>query len=454
MGPRPNSIETFHFLETRRSVIQVLILTGLLLRTGDSQAVDAKPDEERAAQVNRLIHQLDAPQLTERDAAERQLHALGPDVLPLLPAIDNRTSPEVTKRLSRLRQNLMRIQARSAAEPTLVTLHGEDLSLADVLAAISKQTGNPIEDHRAAFGQEAKPIHVTVDFDKTPYWKALDQVLDQAGLTLYGFGGKRGALVINRPPGAAPRAANACYAGMFRLEPVRFEAQRDLQNEKLGGLRLFVDVSWEPRLQPFSILQPLAEVSATGNHGEKIAAANPGANVETLIREGLSTAELELPFELPQRSTDTVQVLQGKLVALVPGPFEDFRFDELPLAQGAARAKPLELRKAGTTVTLEAVLPNNDVWEARLRLRFEAPPTALESHRGWVFDNQAFFEDAQGQQIEPGGLEQTLHSQDELGINYLFDLPHGPQGMTFVYRTPLVVLQWPVDYEFHDLRLP
>ncbi len=288
------------------------------------------------SRCGRLVRQLDSPKLTERDAAERALHELGPDILPLLPPIDAGMTPEVTKRVSRLRQNLMRIQAQAAAQPTLVTLHGKDLPLADVLAEISKQTGNPIEDYRAAFNQEARPIRVSVDFDKTPFWRALDAVLDQAGLTLYGFGGKPGALVINRPPGAGPRAAKVAYAGVFRLEPVRFEAQRDLQNEKLGGLRLFVDVSWEPRLQPFSILQPLADVSATGNHGDTIAPANPQAKTETLIREGLSTAELELPFELPQRDTESISVLKGKLVALVPGPLEAFRFEQLPLAQGAA----------------------------------------------------------------------------------------------------------------------
>ncbi len=212
-------------------MISLLIGTTLWLAAADA----APPDEALARQVAALVRQLDSVQLTERDAAEKELRELGPAVLPMLPAISDRTSAEVAKRLERLRQQLMREQATEATRASLVTLRGKKLPLAEVLAEIAKQTGNPISDHRADFGQQADPRHVDVDLDKTSFWQALDQVLDQAGLTLYGFAGERGAFVINRPPDAAPRAAQACYAGMFRLQPVRFEAQRDLRNEKLGG---------------------------------------------------------------------------------------------------------------------------------------------------------------------------------------------------------------------------
>ncbi len=207
-------------------------------------------------------------------------------------------------------------------------------------------------------------------------------------------------------------------------------------------------------MQPFSILQPLADVTATADSGELLATAGRHAQLETLVREGISTAELEIPFELPQRSAKSVKLLKGKLVALVPGVMEDFRFDELPLAAGGARPKAIAQRKAGTTVTVDSVRTNNDIWEVNLRIRFDAPSTALESHRSWVFNNQAYFTDAAGTRLDFGGLEQTLHTNEELGFKYLFDLPNGPAKLTFVYRSPLMVLEMPVEYEFHDLPLP
>ena len=105
-------------------------------------------------------------------------------------------------------------------------------------------------------------------------------------------------------------------------------------------------------------------------------------------------------------------------------------------------------------MTLDEVRKNNDAWTVNLRVRVEVPTRALESHRGWILENQAFFQDSKGNRIQPGGLEQTMHTKDEIGINYLFDLPRGPQDLTFVYRTPLAVFELPVEYEFRDLRLP
>lgn len=431
-------------------MISLLICTGLLLAPGG----EPNADDALARQVAGLVGELDAPQLTARDEAESKLRSLGADVLPLLPASDERLSAEAARRVARLRQQLLRAQAVAATRSSVVTLKGDDLPLAEVMAEITRQTGNALTDHRAAFGQRPDEVRVKAAFDKTPYWRALDNVLDQAGLTLYGFAGQRGAFVVNRPPGVADRAGKASYDGMFRLEPLRFEAQRDLRNESLGSLRFFMELSWEPRLQPVAIVQRLADTSAVGDSGEAIGPASRRAEPETLLRAGFSTTELEVPLVLPKPGTEKISLIRGKLVALVPGPLVDFRFDALPLAEKNERPKPVEQRQGGTVVTLGEVRKNNEVWQAQLRVRFEAPASALESHRGWILDNQAFFLDAGGNRLEPGGVEHTLRGKDEVGVNYLFDLPDGPQNLSFVYRTPLVVLELPLAYEFRDLRLP
>ena len=431
-------------------MISVLIGSLLVLAPAEAAAGDAA----RAAQVERLVRQLDSTQLTQRDAAERQLLELGASVLPALPAIDQRTSAEVATRLARLQQKLLRTQALAAAEPTLVTLKGDDLALSEVLATISKQTGNPIVDHRPAFGEEQRESRIRVDFDKTPFWRAIDSVLDQAGLTLYGFTGQRGAFAVGRPPGAAPRAAQAYYAGMFRFEPLKFVAVRDLRNPSMESLKFFMEVTWEPRMQPFAIMQPLAEVSVTVDGGQPLAVMGAEAEPESLVREGISTVELEIPLSLPKRDVKTIARLGGKLLVLMPGPLEDFRFSELPLAARNRPASRVEQRKAGALVIVDHLRKNNDAWEVAVRVKFEGPSAALESHRSWILENQAFFEQADGTRIEPAGIEQTVQNKEETGINYFFDLKDGPKNLTFVYRTPIVVLELPVTYEFRDLPLP
>ena len=407
-----------------------------------------------AVRVTQMVRRLEARELSERNRAERELTELGVEILPLLPRIDERTPAEVAQRLARVQQKLLLEQATADAEPTKVTLKAAGAPLSEILATIAKQTGNPVSDHRAAFGERQTDPPVTVDFDKTQFWPALDRVLDQTGLTLYPFTGRRGAFVIARAADALPRASHASYSGVFRLSPVRFEAVRDLRSQREQSLKFFFEVDWEPRLQPIAIMQPLARVSATADDGEPIAVSNAEAQSEALIREGISAAELEIPLRLPPRSVARIRTLKGQLSALVPGPRHEFHFPSLPVAAASGTTRRVEQRQAGATVAIDSLRKNQDVWEASLRVKFDAPANALESHRGWILENPAVFLAADGRSFEPGGFEQTRQARDEVGIKYFFDLDQDPTKLTFVYRTPVTILQMNFDYEFRDLELP
>lgn len=422
-------------------MISFLVIAGLLL---------AEPE---AADVAALVRALDSAELQERTAAERKLEELGPGVLKQLPAFDDdQLSAEAAGRVKRLRQKLLRAQALRAAEPTIVTLTAKDQSLAELLAEISKQTGNPIKDHREAFGQVIEPRKLSVAFEKRPFWQALDEVLDEAQLTVYAYSGDEGLAIVNRPAGGGPRAARASYGGAFRLEPKRLEAVRDLTGAEQGGLRLILEIAWEPRLQPFALLMPLEELKVETELG-LATLTNPEAEPETIVRRGTTAAELDILFNLPPREARHLTKVTGQVTVIVPGPLEEFRFRELPIAAAGKRPQSVVQTQAGTTVTLESLRPNDDLWEMNLRIKFEAPSAALESHRGWMLNNEALMIDSQGQEIRSFGIEQTLQAE-EIGLKYLFELPDGAEGMTFVYRTPLVVLELPVQYEFKDLPLP
>ena len=209
-------------------------------------------------------------------------------------------------------------------------------------------------------------------------------------------------------------------------------------------------------MQPLAILQPLAEVSAVGETGEAIAVASDDAEPEAMIREGMSTAELEIPLALPKRSTEKIRVAQRQ----APGAgardrSRIFAFTRLPVAERNAPPKRVEQRKAGATVTLDQVRKNNDVWEVSLRVKFESPSTALESHRGWILDNEAYFRGRR-----PSGASSRADSSrrgkprtKSASITSSIST-ESPDKLEFVYRTPITILEMPVDYEFHDLPLP
>lgn len=404
------------------------------------------PAQILPADVTRLVRQLDDPAQAERDRAEKALTALGPDVLPLLPAITPRTPAETKERLGRIRSALESQLSQSAATPTTVTLKGT-MSVADALRAMEKQTGNRVVgyERRTGLGD------VTIQFDKVPYWQALDEVLDQAGLNINPYGGEANALVlVARPEGEEPRTGRGVYSGIFRFEPLRVEARRDLRNPSANGMRVGISVTWEPRITPITLRQPIEAVTALDSDGQALTVGR-GDSQSVLNASGeigMSAIELGIPLQLPSRDVKKIAKLRGTLTALVPGRLESFEFADL------ANLRDAEQRRAGVSVTFERLRKNGDLYEMRLRIRYAEAANALESHRSWIFTNPAYVVDASGQRIENLGSNEGSRGENEVGIVCLFELPAGPESCRFVYQTPASLLQLPVDYELQDIALP
>src|SRR5690606_15070171 len=127
------------------------------------------------------------------------------------------------------------------------------------------------------------------------------------------------------------------------------------------------------------------------------------------------TTELMIPLKLPPRSVKKIASLKGKLTAMVPGRVETFRFDDLA-------ARGVQQRRAGVAVILDQVRRNNDVWEIRVLIRFDKAAGALESHRAWVFNNEAYLETKDGQRINFDGFETTRQTEQDVGMAYYFGL--------------------------------
>jgi hypothetical protein len=425
------------------------MFTGLMLiawsLAGDpSQAAI----DDLKQEIRRLVRQLDSDELAQRNAAEEALIGKGPAALDLLPEPTDRTSAEVRERLARVRQKLQQAAVESSAKPSLITLDADAMPLSKVLAALEEQSGNKIVDYRERFGQPASDPALKVHFDKTPFWQALDQVLDQANLTVYPYADDPGLNIVGRALGQTLRVKNAVYAGPFRFEPTRLDAQRDLSNPKASILRLTIEAAWEPRLKPISLAQRLADVQAIDDRSGRLKVESEEAEIEVPV-EGLKSAvELALPFALPPREAKEIARVKGKITASIPGRIEKFRFDDL------LKAKNVEKRLAGVTVTLEQVRRNNEAWEVLVRARFDEPGDALASHRGWIFRNEAYLEGPDGKPIAYDTMETTLQTKNEVGVSYIFVLDKPPANLKFIYKTPIAIIGAVVEYELRDLKLP
>lgn len=421
-----------------------LLLIGIAL---PGQAAPDAGDELRL-QVRRLVRQLDDVQQVTRDTAERNLIELGPSVLDLLPAPGRDTSAEVKVRLERVRKTLEAAVAEAAAQPSRVTLHG-DLALSAALADLQQQTGNRIVDFRQRFGQQAGDAKLSLDFEKTPFWPAFDSLLDHAGLTVYNFSGEIGALaLVVRDQNERKRAESAVYQGLFRFEVLRVQAIRELRNPANHSLRVALELTWEPRVSPILLQIPLAELRATDESGRRIEVGSQRASLEVPVENTIPAAEVQLPLVLPDRSAGKIASLQGRLSALLPGRVETFEFANLP------DAKNVEQARAGVTVIVDQVRKNVDVDEVRLTVRFDQARNALESHRNWIYNNEAYFVAPDGERFEHAGLQAFRQADNEVGVAYLSDRDGGLADCKFVYKTPALLIQLPVAFELKDLPLP
>ena len=419
------------------------LIGGVLLGQAEPTASD-----DLELQVRRLVRQLDAPQLAERESAEKKLVELGPNVLDLLPQGPDRTSAEVAQRVERIRQQLQRIMAESAGQASPVTLQGE-MTIAEAAAKLEAQTGNKIVLRlpRSGPGEEGGP-KLTLDLENVPFWQALDEILDQAGLGIYPYGEEKAIYVVPRPGEGASRASRADSSGPFRFEPVSIQAIRDLRNPGNQSLRLTLEVSWEPRLAPVSLLQRMGDLEVIDENGNPLAVEAQEAVSEVNVIPDSTTVPLEIPLKLPPRDVNEIARLKGTLTALLPGKVETFRFEDLE------KAEEVEKRVGGVTVMLERVRKNRSVWEIRILVRFDKANGALESHRNWIYDNEAYLEPPQGESIVWATFETTRQTENEVGVAYYFAVDGPLTGHTLVYKTPGLILSKALDYEIRGIPLP
>lgn len=412
-------------------------------------APGADANEELTAKVTKLVKQLDDEELSKREAAEKELVALGPAALDLLPANSPRTAAETKERLGRVRRQLETAVAESTAKPTRVTLSGEH-KLSEVIAAINKQTNNNVFDYRGEFNQEQTDPLIKIDFKDTPFWEAIDKTFDEAGMTVYPYSGREKslAMVSRAAESELPRFGRAAYAGRFRLEPTNINASRDLRNPANHSLRLTLQATWEPTLKPIVLIQPLDQLVATSDTGNPLVIDGTEGAIE-IAAEGTNTAaEFDVNLQLPPRDVKQIASLKGKMTAIIPGKVETFEFTNI------SKAKNVVQRRAGVAVVLEEVRKNDEVYEVRMRVEFDKAANALESHRPWVFDNSAVLLNPAGEEMSFDGLEETRRESNVAGIAYKFVIEEEPVGYKFVYKTPAAIMKVPIEYELKGIDLP
>jgi hypothetical protein len=405
--------------------------------------------------INKLVRQLNDDRAKIRDdAADALVERAGTtareqeEFLELLPRPNDQMPPAVQDQLTTIRKRVEELAASANTVATSVTLSAVKKPVSEIIATIEEQTGNRLVDYRNQFGQASVDRPLSFDFQKKPFWLAVDEILDLAGLDIYNFSGEGALALVAREEGRRPRTGQAAYSGPFRIEVTRIQAQRDPRQPVQDGLKIGLEVAWEPRFQPLVLTQSLAGIIAVGDDNQPIRSMSENPVLSVEVPAGSQATEFVLPFKLPPRTTQKLVTLRGTLQALVPGRQASFQFDHL-----AAAAKETQAQ-GGVRITLDAVRKQNEIWEVHMRLGLKENHQAFESHRGWAYQNATYLLDEKGERIEFAGLETTSQSPSEIGIVYLFDIPDGIENVTWVYETPAAIVLLPVEYQIKNIKLP
>lgn len=402
---------------------------------------------ELAVRVRRLVRQLDAPQAAQRAQAEEALLALGPDILPLLPEVDPQESPQAAVSLARIREQFQRRLAESVLQPSWVNLPEGTLSYWELFQKIYQQTGNRLR-LRSDVQDLTKRLTFSSKAAKKPFWPLMDQLLDQAGLTIYPYDSGEDLMLLPRAEQEQPRSQGACYVGPLRIAAQRLIAQRDYRSRQGDHLVLVLEAAWEPRVSPVVLRLPHQTVQVQDDQGHPLPPTRPEAQSISPVKVGQKAAELEVRVALPDRSASRLESVRGKLTATLPGAVQRFQFGQLSAARNQS------LRRAGATVTVQDIRKEGGVWQVEVLLRYDRPSEAFQSHYHWFYRNRAYWEAEDGKKILSAGVEPFRHTDQEIGLRYAFEGLESLEKYTFVYEAPGLLLTEEFPFELQKLPLP
>ncbi|MCA9170967.1 MAG: hypothetical protein KDB23_25010 [Planctomycetales bacterium] len=395
--------------------------------------------------VQRLVQLLEHQDRQQRDSAETQLIEMGDVVMPLLPTTDDNTAAETRERLIRVRRAIEQSAARSVLEPSHVTMEGT-FTLTQILEQFEKQTGNHVVIFNA---DQQSGRSVSVEFQQMDFWQALDQTLDQAGMTTNSYTGQLRTLGVTPvDQGAVARFENASYSGIFRVNAAEVQAQRRLDVNNGGSLHIQLQVQWEPRVLPIVLRHEYADVQAVGDDGEVIASEMERGAADIPVQSTVAGLDVVLPLKLPSRSVKFLSSLKGKFVATLPGHEETFEFTSLD------QARNVQQQKGGVQVTLDRIRKNGSVYEFVIRLLMLNKDQKFESHLDWAANNVFYLEDASGKKYDNANYENVLGTDTEVAYRYLLPLPGELKDYKLVYKSPAAIMVVPVEYELKNIPLP
>jgi hypothetical protein len=423
--------------------IPVGVLCGCVcLMVIRAAAGEPPPTVDLEAEVKQAIADLDANRLSVRRAAEERLLKLGPAVLPHLPPPDLIRQPGVRQILKRLRIQLEKRQGRLSTTASHVTLQG-NLPLNEILRGITDQTENQFDS--SALPASLLESNVEIDFQKTPFWKAVDHLCK--GLRLrHHLEKKMEALQLLPADGEASTEIAVTYAGPFRVAVTSIKQRHEENDVRVG----FV-ITGEPRIRSLFLTYQGRNWSIQAPPDQVFPIRSPASVLDLPLADGGRRIQFSIDFVDTDKPIDKIS-LDGKFTVTSVVGNQQIRFRDLERGGGVAR------RRGGISVLLNKATATKTpagTYDARIdaAVVYDAQGPAFESHRTWINHNHVYLETAEGKRIDFSGNQRTSISRTgAVLMEYPFpNLEHPLSEYEFVYVAPTLIVEIPATIHFADL---
>jgi hypothetical protein len=450
---------------------RALLVIGFFSAVNVLSAADVPPSSSAPApSTAQLIEKLADRDYHVREAASKALAARDTDALPALIKARQNADPEVRRRLEEL---IPVLERRAALTPKRVTLHMTARPLKDAFAELSRQTGYKIgawpndrfnEDDRHLF---------TFNFDKLPFWQAMDQVCEAGGLILQQTYWGDDSLRVYSQDSYVPFAH---YNGPFRVVATGFTYSRNNQFGQLARnpmpmngamqfgamqnefLQLGLTIAVEPKLPILRAGQVRLLVAEDEERRSMIPSPNNAAT-DAMNRRGYYGGggfrafvyPIQVALTLPSKNDRWVKTIRGTIPVTVLSEQKPAIVTERLLA---SKGKKFKVGNSVFSIEEISEMPGK---------QYQFRISVTEENKGGGNDYT---------QVQT--LQQRLEIQDDKGLKrpmFLSNINYSGPGaaqLQFTLQPPaagagnptrLIYYAWEtleheVEFEFHDLPLP
>ena len=407
--------------------------------------------------VARLQQQLKSANVKDRDSAEKELLAIGEFALDHLEIVDPADPTDYRTRLARVRTALEKVAVEKVTEPARLTFENPKLSIDELLTEIKKQTGNDVILGKQV-SVEKGAMQVTIEGEEVEFWDVLTQLMDQADLRLDPYDGELGQLALadsavqnggelNNETEIESSFQFSDNSGVMRFDVTRVDAARNFQNPNLSYGSFSMTLQWEPRLRPIAIDLPLSSIEMVDEFDRVYQMTKEDGGLSRIVQPTIPQLDFNIRTPLFDRQIEELKSIKGTVEAILPGRIETFKFKNISKVIAGT-----EQTKAGATVGIDGIQKNEDLWGVQVTLSFDEENNALESHQSWVFNNEIYLVDAEGNKEYPIGRETYQQTNEMVGIQYFFGEDPGDRELH--YRTPAAVVKVKIPFIFKGIPLP